>query len=370
MIGSEGPGVANPVAHVAWQLREQGRICSFMASPLYGALLEQAGADALRQGPTWRILQRHLAPGRGNATALRFMAAVHRLVLTGRAPALAAHYPDVGGDGDVEAANVAFVAVVEGHVDVLAELAALPCQTNEVGRSAALIFGLLDAASRHPLPVRLLEVGSSAGLNLRLDHFRYGGGGSTFGPNGSPVELTGLWVDGPLRTDVSLRVVSRNGCDPHPLDPTRDEDRLALKASLWADQIPRFARLEGALALAANVPAHVERSSADRWLDVQLNTPAEGTLRVVFHSIVYEYFDESTRIGFHQALDEAGARATEGAPLAWVRLEPMSDIREHALTITLWPGGETRILATCGAHGMNVRRARGGVNDKGTIDVP
>lgn len=279
-------------------------------------------------------------------------------MLTGRAPALAAHYPDVGGDGDVEAAKAAFAAVVESHADVLAELTALPCQTNEVGRSAALIFGLLDAASRHPFPVRLLEVGSSAGLNLRLDHFRYGGGGATFGPERSPVDLTGLWIDGPVRTDVSLRVVSRKGCDPHPLDPTRDEDRLALQASLWADQISRFARLEGALALAVTVPAEVERSSADRWLHAQLGTPADGTLSVVFHSIVYEYFDESTRTGFHRALEEAAARATEREPLAWVRLEPMSAIREHALSITLWPGGETRVLATCGAHGINVRRAR------------
>ncbi len=358
MSGAGGPGVDRPVAHIAWQLREQGRICAFMNSPLYAALLAIAADDAEKEGIAWSILRGHLAPGRGNALALRFMAALHRVVLTGKAPALAAHYPGVGGDGDIAAACGALLPALQEHASFLADAAALPCQTNEVGRSAALIRGLLEVATRPgPLAMSLLEVGSSAGLNLRLDQFRYGGGGAFFGPADSPVDLTGMWRDAPPRTDLKLRIVSRRGCDPRPLDPASDEARLALRSSVWADQLPRFARLEGALALARAVPAPVDQASVAEWLPQQLAEPLKGAATVVFHSIVDEYFDVATRNAFHAALRDAGARATDAQPLAWVRLEPHTDIRDHGLWVTTWPGGETRLLATCGAHGQDVRAA-------------
>ena len=48
-----------------------------------------------------------------------------------------------------------------------------------------------------------------------------------------------------------------------------------------------------------------------------------------------------------------GAEATTGAPLAWLRLEPVGP--EAALRLTIWPGGTHATLATCGFHGQTVR---------------
>jgi hypothetical protein len=160
-------------------LREQADACAAMGSPLYGHLLGLAAQDAEEGGPVWAVLAPHMdgvgSDRRGSALALRLMAAVHRLVLTGAAPALARHYPSVGGDGDADAAWAAFRETLAAQGERVADLLALPCQTNEVGRAAALAVGFLAIAARTALPLRLLEVGASAGLNLRWDHFRYGG---------------------------------------------------------------------------------------------------------------------------------------------------------------------------------------------------
>lgn len=349
------PGVGDPVGHVAWQLRDQAASCAAMGSPLYAVLLRHAAENVEAGGPCWEVLSHHVAPGRGDALALRFMAAVHRLVLLGQAPMLAAHYPSVGGGAEPEATWPVFRATVAGAVEQLVELTALPCQTNEVGRTAGLVGGFLEIAAGTGLPLRILEVGASGGLNLRWDRFRYGGGGASWGEATSPVDLRGLWHVPPPRTDADVLVVERRGCDPRPVDPSTPEGRIALTASVWADQVARFARLRGALAVAQQVPAVVDRASLDDWVANRLDQAQPGVATVVYHSVVDEYLPDDVRERFHGHLAEAGGRATEDAPLAWLRLEPVSSRRSHGIELTTWPGGEHRVLAVCGAHGQDVR---------------
>ena len=147
-------------------------------------------------------------------------------------------------------------------------------------------------------------------------------------------------------------------CDLRPLDPAAAETRLALRASVWADQVARLARLDGALALAARVPAPLDGASAASWTRERLREPRAGMATILYHSVVEEYLREDERRRFHDELQEAGARATREAPLAWLRLEPTSSLRRHSVKLTTWPGGDERLLATSGAHGAEVRLAR------------
>jgi hypothetical protein len=118
----------------------------------------------------YAVLQGHERDPGPSALALRLMGAVHRLVLRGDAPALARHYPSAGGrPGDPWPP---FLDVLRDWREELAPMIEQPVQTNEPGRCAALLGGFLEVARDTGLPLRLLEVGASAGLNLRFDAYR------------------------------------------------------------------------------------------------------------------------------------------------------------------------------------------------------
>ncbi len=85
-------------------LRTQADDCAQLGSDLYAHLLARAAEDLEAGGPVATVLAGHEDDPGGSVPPLRLMGAVHRLVLGGEAPALAAHYPSVGGDGDAEAA--------------------------------------------------------------------------------------------------------------------------------------------------------------------------------------------------------------------------------------------------------------------------
>ena len=70
---------------------------------------------------------------------------MHDLVLAGRAPDLARHYPSVGGTPGAGVGEV-FLRTVADHEDELTRAMVQPVQTNEVGRSVALPVRLTLAA--------------------------------------------------------------------------------------------------------------------------------------------------------------------------------------------------------------------------------
>ncbi|MGI8608769.1 MAG: DUF2332 domain-containing protein [Candidatus Dormibacteria bacterium] len=335
------------------ELEFQAAGCDALGSPLYGELLRRAAEDAGNGGPAWEILRGHSADPPLTALALRLMAAVHRRVLTGGAPELARHYASAHGTMGPEGAGDAFLSVLRANVDELSRGVGRPCQTNEPGRAAGLVGGFLTVARESGLPPRVLEVGASAGLNLRWDHFRYQQDELSWGPPGSPVHLAGVF-ESPPPFDVSAVVVDRRGCDPNPQDPTLDETRLNLRSSAWPDQVERFHTLEGALEIARAVPAAVDRAEGALWVAEQLARPRPGVATVVYHSIVLQYMGQAGRARFEEVFAAAGARATNDAPLARLAFEPGDGQRAH-VHLTTWPGGERRLVATSGYHGRPVR---------------
>lgn len=345
-----GGAVADSAA-VIRALREQAAWCARLGSPLYATLLEHAARDVEADGAVASVLAGREHDPAGSMLALRFLGAVHRLVLAGRAPELAAFYPSAGGDADPARAWPAFRAAIEALADEVRAGLDDPVQTNEPRRAAALLGGFLLVARETGLPLRLLEIGASGGLNLRWDRYRYETPAGAWGDPSSPVQLRGFLSGGTPPLEVEASVAERSGCDRNPLDSTTREGRIALMAYVWPDQIDRLRLLAAAVSVARRVPATVERADAVEWLERRL-TLADGTATVLFHSIFVQYVDREARIRMRRTIERVGAEATPTAPLAWLRMEPAGD---HAdVRLSLWPGGGDRLVATSGFHGADV----------------
>lgn len=330
-------------------MRAQADTCAELGSPMYADLLRVLAADYDAGGATSRMLREHTDdPGR-SALGLRILGGVHRLVLERRADALAVVYPTVGGTYDAAMAAPLLLATVDEHAEELGAGLAHPPQTNEVGRAVALYAGLVSLP--WDLPVRLMEIGCSAGLNLRADRFCFETDRGLVGDPTSFVRIEDAWRDGPA--DRRVRVVHRWGCDLDPVDVTGDEGRMTLSSFVWADQLTRWKRLKAALVVSSQVPAVVVRGDAVEAVE-QLR-PTEGAATVIWHSVTRQYLRSSAATRLDTAVEEVGARASATAPLARVTLEPELDEGprpdRYPVVLTTWPGGERRVLGHAAPHG-------------------
>ena len=333
--------------------RTQAAACLALGSPLYADLIDRLADDLESGGPTHEVLVGHKSATGPSALALRLMGAVHRIVLEGEAPALAAYYPSVGGVADADAAWPALRDVLATDRSRLVPFLDQPPQTNEVGRSAALLGGLLHIAREFRLPIWLHEIGASAGLNLRADRYRYVADNAEWGSPDGPVVLDDAWHGPAPPTIAKLKIVDREGSDLAPIDPTTHDGRLRLLSYVWPDQTKRLARLRGALEIAERLPVTVRRE--DALSTVRRLTLVPGYVTVLWHSVMWQYLPRADRTAINERLDALGTSATKRAVLARLTLEPQrrSPGSDHEFLVELqcWPG-DRRILGVAAPHGL------------------
>jgi hypothetical protein len=330
----------------------QATFCDGMHAPFTARLCRLLGARTDPDSALGRRLDAWPGEPATDALVLRLTGGLHAAVLAGSAPALAACYPPAPA-GEDDALWAAIAPVLETPA-FAAFLDSAP-QTNEVMRSGPLAAGLLLVAAETGLPLSLLELGASAGLNLLPDLYRLELGGVVAGDFGSALVLAPEWTGAPP-PDVPLVIEARAGVDLNPLDPADPADRLRLLSYVWPDQPARLARMRTALAIAARAAPPVARGDAAAFVERRA-LPVAGVATVVMHSIAFQYFPEATQARIRAHLAVAGAGATADAPLAWLRYE-MSDPANPALPelrLTLWPGGSERLLAVGHAHGAFLR---------------
>ena len=320
--------------------RSQARSCAELGSPFMARLMAML-ADRLAPDHGDVAARLHAWPGdvssSGASLPLRLAGGLHALALRGHEGLQGCYPPREGPDWG------AVSATLHGEAAFLLDWIASPPQTNEIGRAAVLRAAGQWIAARHGLPLDWRELGASAGLNLHLDRYALVAGGRRAGPPDAAVVLAPDWA-GPPPPDAEPAIATRRGVDVSPLSPLRDASRL--RAYAWPDQPDRIARLDAALALP---PAPVDRMDAADWLEA-MAPQAEGTARVICHTIAWQYFPESTARRARAAIEAMGAAATARAPVAWFGMEADGG-RGAGLALRLWPGDERLDAGRADFHG-------------------
>ncbi len=298
-----------------------------------------------------------------DALALRMAGALHALALMENDDALVACYPP-NSLATTEQLRSILLRVVREHRNYIQSFLTSPPQTNEVGRSGVLFGGFLQIAKETGLPLRLLEIGASAGLNTIWDRYHYQLGIADWGERQSAVRIAPDW-HGPLPPlQAPLLVTERRACDAAPIDLEDPAQRLRPRAYIWADQRERLLRLEGAITTARAVGQKVDRADAANWVRAQLKEPVKATATVLFHSIMWQYLPAQSQADIKAILQKVGGDATETSPLAWLRfeplhaavlgLEPLHAESRCELRLTLWPNARESCLAVAHPHGTHV----------------
>jgi hypothetical protein len=327
-----GPGVLGDV------FRRQAEHFAALGSPVYARLAARLADDPAPLLPIVGDDERWDLP-------LRVFAAVHYLALDGTAPdALSGRFEDL-------------TATLAAHADVLrARVSIHGVQTNEVQRCTALLPVFLAAAAETGLPLELVELGPSAGLNLVLDRYRYRYANGAFGPSDALLELTvdehGGQVPGGL-LEQELVVRRRRGIDLAPVDATSEEGYMQLRSYLWPGLDDRIARLGAAVQTLRRMPDRPELIEGDyvvRLPSVLADRPADA-LTVVFETFSIVYLPEQAARALHRVLEAAAA---DGRPLAWVSVRPWDTSAGgdavFELELRVWPG-QVRVAARVDPHG-------------------
>ena len=245
----------------------QAGYCDAMDAPVTGRVARVLGRALSRDT---RVGTRVLDwPGEpvADAVVLRLIGGLHALHRRGADAALSQVF--AGETGDVDAV---MRDVLARHDDTLWPWLDGPPQTNEVQRSAGLMTGLLHVVHAFAQPVEVLEIGSSAGLNLLIGRLRFDLGGVAAGPAASPLTIRPAWR-GPPPPIAPVVVQKAHGVDRAPVDVLDPAQAERLAAYVWVDNDARQARLAAAIDMVRDGPVDLAKGDAADWVEDRLASP-------------------------------------------------------------------------------------------------
>jgi hypothetical protein len=333
----------------------QSDACTAMGAPFTGRVcrwLATALDDTSALGR--RVIGWPRANRGGDLVPLRCCAGFHALARSGRVPALSAAYPPhVCDDAALADALAAGLAREDAFLTSWLDS---PPQTNEVGRSAILLGGILALAQIVERPIALHEIGASAGLNMHFDRWSYDlGQGGAWGAPDAPVRIASAWTGAMPARDTPFAIADRAAGDLRPLSIARADDRERLLSYVWPDQTERLARAEAAVAAASSSGLVVEAGDARDWVARHFSDAhtQPGLARVLWHSVFIQYLDPPVRTALIDDIIAIGRTASIASPFAWLRMEAGEDRARCELRLTVWPAGEDLKLADVDWHGRS-----------------
>jgi hypothetical protein len=316
--------------------------------PFYSALLKELEHDtlALELLASIRVEQRN---------PMLVLAALQLAALRGH-PILGPIYDKArhGVLGDPESAAIRVVNVLCEAPELVRDELWRSTQTNEPGRSAVIQAVVADLASG-ATSVNVIEVGTSAGINLYFDKFRV-----REHDDGNPLTLVCEDVTPVDRSRPMPEVLARVGIDPNPLLLASEQDRLWLKACLWPEQRRRHDRFDAIVAATPNWPTlTVLRGRAMERLNDAFALVDANTLTIIMNTWTAFYFTDEERAEYFSevtrrcANDNVAWLSIESTMVKWADVDVDEQARHRAASqIVVTHSGESAIRwGWCHAHG-------------------
>ena len=232
-------------------------------------------------------------------------AAVQYLIAKGEGDDLAGYYPNLTPT-PLPAAGVdaEFRDFILQHEAEIVEIGATRyTQTNECRRCVALLPMLWMTGLE---TFHLIDVGTSAGLNLLIDRYHYRWDNLEWGPQ-SPVRLEAI-SKGTMPDPVDIAIAGRTGIDLNPVDPRVPDERIWLEALVWPEHHGRRERLRAALEVAESMEIELVAGDALEVLPQVMESLPEDLPIVVMNSFVLNQFSDDQRSEFHELTRAARLR--------------------------------------------------------------
>ncbi len=270
------------------------------SSPLYKDL-----SMNIAQDEELLVLSSHASEGQPIPNL--FLGAVHYLLLKNGDHPLHKYYPSIVKDPlPAEEAFPEFKDFCfHNKREIQALLQTKRVQTNEVRRCAYLYPVFCAIYQKTNRPLSLVEIGTSAGLQLLWDKYSYSyGDDHVFGEVESSLHLTSEIREGhkPPLKEQSPPIHSRVGIDLNIVDLNQEEEYLWLKALIWPEHSDRLANLENAVKQFRMNPPQLIEGDGIALLDEYVLKKDEGKGALcIFHTHVANQIPEQSK---HQLMEK------------------------------------------------------------------
>jgi hypothetical protein len=112
--------------------------------------------------------------------------------------------------------------------------------------------------------------------------------------------------------------------------------------------------VDRAVALAIKEDIHVDRADAGVWLTSRLIGRLPEGVSILYHSIAWQYFAQSTKDALAAVIERTAGIAEPTRRFAWVRFEHDRILGYpedgYSVDVVVWPGGQRRRIARTDPH--------------------
>lgn len=227
----------------------------------------------------------------GQPVPNRLFGAVHYLLLRGKEHQLKEFYPSIVSNPKLYMESFEYFKdfCIKYRIEIESILKTRLVQTNEVRRCAYLYPAFCAIYEKVKKPLALVEIGTSAGLQLLWDNYSYSyGKNHIYGNKESKLNITAE-IKGeniPILHSTSPPVSTRIGLDLNTVDLKNEEEHLWLKSLIWPEHKERLFMFEEAASYIKDGSVHLVDGDGVSLLQEYVENIPEDSAICIFHTHV------------------------------------------------------------------------------------